>query len=643
MKPDVAEAPTQPAAGDTSTAPDAAPSTRRLRPGLALVLVAQAAWVAVLCARGWFYQDDLSSMDAAAGRPLGWRYLTDPVNDHLVPGLRLVFWLQERAGALDWAPTVVARVALQTLAVYLLHRLLTMLCGDRPGVLVLTALYALNPLIVCNLTWLTTAAGLVPAQLTAILAVHHHVRYTITGRLHDAGYAGLALLVGMCFWEKTAIIAVLLPVISAGYLTSGSARSRVSMLLRRWPGWLCTLAPPLVFVGYFVIGGYGGHARGVSATNLLAVLRTTWWRTIAPSMLDGPWSWTSTPELAVSFTASPIWLCVVAQVLTVVLLVAGWRRNGVRSLWGWSLPLISLVIGTALVAVGRYQFYGELLATTIRYSFDVTLVLVLGIALALLPSTPTAIAARVAGKLPPAAAVATPRVRSRRAALLRTGIAVLTVFAIVDAGLSALRFERRWVEDPTHAYADTLSRSVRTAGPTANLYDTSVTTRVLPSFGGPTVHVSRLIGWLGLPARFDRTDTDATIVDAHGRLRPAGLFGVAYARTAGPNSLCNDLVRGVGTRTQPLIGTPSKNEYFLHIEYFQRRPTTVYIRLLDAQGKAVEPVRGTRVSLTRTLGALTLRLPYATPRVLQIRSENASTNVCVANAMIGFPVARGTR
>ena len=49
------------------------------------------------------------------------------------------------------------------------------------------------------------------------------------------------------------------------------------------------------------------------------------------------------------------------------------------------------------------------------------------------------------------------------------------------------------------------------------------------------------------------------------------------------------------------------------------------------------------MQLTETLGAVTLRLPFAAPRALQIRSDNASTNLCLINAIVGFPVARGTR
>jgi hypothetical protein len=631
-----------PAAADPSSTPPRDPGVTRagrLGPGLILVLVGQAAWVWVLCARGWFYQDDISSLDFATGRSLTWGYLTAPVNDHLVPGLRLVFWLQEHIAPLSYTSTVVIRVVLQSLAVYLLYRLLVLLCGARRGALVLTALYAFNPLIVCNLTWLTTAAGLVPAQLSAVLAVHHHVRYTVTGRLRDAAYTGLALLLGMCFWEKTAIVALMLPLISAGYLATGPARSRVRQIAGRWRGWLLTGVPPLLFVGYFVARHYGGHAHSIGAGPVLGVTGRTWWETIAPALLDGPWSWSGTPGVFVSFTASPLWIRVVAQLLVALLVVAGWRRTGARSLWAWSLPLISVVFGSTLVAVGRYQFYGDLLALTIRYSFDVAFALVLGVALALLPSSAPAIAARATGS--------STAEEPNAAALARSwypAVAVFTVLAMLDAGISALRFEHRWVQDPTRGYVAAVEHSLRTAGPTANVYDSSIPPRIMPTFGGASTPVSRLAAWAGTPVHFDRAGTPSEIVDDHGHLKPATLLQVAHATTTGPNPFCNDLVAGVGTRTQLLVGSPQANEWYFHLEYFQQRPTTLYVRLRDARGATIVPIGGARIALPAKLGAVDLRLPYSAPREVRLRSDNAATNVCLTQVVIGSPIPnKGTR
>jgi len=75
---------------------------------IAIVLV-QAAWLGWACARGWFYADDLSYLSEASGQSLGWHYLTASVNDHFVPGLRLIFWIMNRTIGLNYPVTIAGR------------------------------------------------------------------------------------------------------------------------------------------------------------------------------------------------------------------------------------------------------------------------------------------------------------------------------------------------------------------------------------------------------------------------------------------------------------------------------------------------------------------------------------------------------
>lgn len=649
--------PRRPGRGADASAVDETPPVttvrrrRRLPVSLGLVLVLQAVWTAVLCGRGWFYQDDLGALDVATRRSLGWGYLTQPVNDHLVPGYRLVFWLLAHTTPLGFPITVVARVVLQTLAVYLLWRLLVLLCGDRPGVVVVVALYAINPLIVCNMTWLTTAACLVPAELAAVLALHWHVRHTVTGRLRDALYAGLALLAGMCFWEKTAIVGLLLVVLSAGYLTTGSARQRLRAMAGRWRGWLLTTVPPLLFVAYFVAHHYGGSARGITAGQLRGVVGTAWWQTAAPALLGGPWSWDATPGVYVSFAAPPLWLRIAAQLLVAVLLVVGWRRSGARSLWAWSLPAISIVVGTAAVALGRYQSYGDLIAVTIRYSFDITLALVLGVALAILPSTAEAVAARVRAEVGEVqtADTASPvgtsakRRRLRLSAILPVvvatiGVAVMTVAAVV----SGVRFEQRWTQDPTHAYVDRLTHNITAAGPSVNLYDTSVSPAVLPNVFGPTMLISRLLSWTDASARFDRTDTQLLLADERGDLHPANLVPSALGKQP-PTYLCAVVAHGKGTWRLPLVPVlTGPVDGFLRLEYLQHDPSMLQIYLQTADGRLIAPMEGARTSLPVTLGAAVFRVEASSAVAVVFVSHSLAAHVCLGHVVLGAPFRPGS-
>lgn len=610
------------------------------RVALACLLAAQAAWCAWLSARGWFYQDDLSALDEASGRRLGWKFLTMPVNDHLVPGYRLVFWLQRVVDPLNYTNTVIVRVLLQTVAIGLLYRLFVLLFGRRPSVLVVVALYAVNPLIVSNLTWFTTAACLVPAEIAAIVALDAHIRYTVTGRLRWAATAGAALLAGMCFWEKTAIVGLILPILSVGYLTSGSMPNRLVQLARRWRGWLLTAVPPLLFVAYFVGHHYGGSARGIGVGNLLGVIKTAWLRLAAPALFGGPWRWFDAGNAYVSWSSPTVSAVVMSQLAFAVLVVLAWRRTGARSLVGWSLPLLSVAIGTAVVAIGRFFAFGDLVAVTMRYSFDFALALALGAALALIPSAPAAIAER-AGAHPtvpaPAADPAdagTGRAAARRTLLVVTGCALLVLSSVV----STMKFEHRWLQNPTEPYVDRLTASVTAAGPGINLYDTPVSSKVVPYFFGPTMHLSELLSWTGADVRFDQTDTAPKLVDTDGNLVAANLLPSAFG-VLPPHQTCEVLAQGVGTWRVPLTKRLPYGDGFLRMEYYQQRVGTLTVQIEDASGRLMAPTTGSRVSFPVTLGAQLLRTPPAEAVAVVIKSDNAATNTCIGGIVIGAPFA----
>jgi hypothetical protein len=601
-----------------------------------------------LSARGWFYQDDLSALDEASGRRLGWKFLTMPVNDHLVPGYRLVFWLQRHTDPLNYPQTVITRVVLQTLAVALLARLLVLLFGRRPGVLVVVLLYAVNPLIIANLTWLTTAACLVPAEIAAVLAIDSHVRYTATGRLRWAALSGASLLAGMCFWEKTAIIGAMLPVLSLGYLSSGGFGRRLRELARRWPGWLLTAAPPALFVWYFLAEHYGGSARGIGAGDLVGVIRTGWLRTAAPALFGGPWRWFDNGTAYVSWSSPSTTAVILSQLGVVALVATGLLRTGWRSLIGWTLPAMSVAIGIATVAIGRFFAFGDLIAVTMRYSFDFALALALGVALALIPSNPQQIAARAAGRLagappseePPSGEPSGGDAQTRHRPVRSRPLPILAccLVLLISSTLSAWRFEQRWLQNPTRPYVDRLTANVRKAGPAVNLYDTSVSSTVVPYFFGPTLHLSDLLGWSGASVRFDQTDTAPLLVDQSGDLVPANLLPAASG-VLPPKQICQALVQGVGTWRIPLNTRLPYGEGFLHLEYFQQRPATLSVLIEDAGGALVEPATGSRVRFPVTLGAQLLRLKPVAATAVVIRSQSAATNICIGGVVIGAPFA----
>src|SRR4030095_3039317 len=95
------------------------------------IAAVQGVVIGVLGAAGYFYLDDVDFSADAAKHPLDWDYLTLPVNVHLTPGLRLVYWLIAHYAPYNNGATVLGRVLVQALATVLMGYLLAQLVG--PG------------------------------------------------------------------------------------------------------------------------------------------------------------------------------------------------------------------------------------------------------------------------------------------------------------------------------------------------------------------------------------------------------------------------------------------------------------------------------------------------------------------------------
>lgn len=602
---------------------------------MAGIVAIQAAWLGYLASRGWFYGDDLSYMSGASGRSLDWGYLTAPLNDHFVPGVRLAFWLMRHTTRLDYGTTILFRVAIQVATTVLLYRLLVLLVGRRPGVLAITGWYAMSPLIMPGFLWLTTSVHLMASQLLVVLALILHVRFTVSGRLHLAAGCAISLLGAVAFWEMTAITAVLLPLISVGFLHAGSLGTRITAMLRRWPGWLLIIGSLGCWLSVFIAGPYGGSAHTLGLGEALHVLRIGWLDAVGPALIGGPLRWFSVPDVFFSVADAPLALVVIAQVAVVAVLIVSWRRSGTRALLGWAIPAITLVFDMLLVAVGRVWFFGDLTPKAFNYLYELAVPIAVGAALALLPSSPDAISHRVVeGSTTPGTPRVLPMGMLARAAMLACAVLIL-----VASVVSAVTFSNRWAQNPSRAYVDTLKSSIRAAGPDVNLWDTRVPANVLAVFSSGN-HVSDVLDLAGVHAKFDDGASDPLIVRDNGKLAPARLIGAAHG-VQRPRTVCTQLIQGVGTWTIPLSPELIENEYFIKISYLQAQPSVLYLTARDTAGGEITPASGARTELDGQLANVYLRLPMAAPRELVLRSRIAGSTICIGDVTIGFPVPEG--
>lgn len=673
--------------------PDQAELSPRAFVRLALALLtAQALVLVAVMSRGWFYNDDFALLMQASDRSLGWNYLRMPINDHLLPGLRLEFWLLRHTSPLNHPLTIGARLLLQVGGTALLLLLLRTLAGRRRRVLAVTALYAFCPLVLTNSLWLTVALALLPAQALVLGALYGHVRYSMTGRLRWAALAGLCLLSGALFWEKVAVTAVVLPILSLGYLHEGTLRHRLAASLRQWRGWLLTAAPITAFTAYFMAAGYGGAAKGVSPPDLVGVLWMQWSRVIAPSLLGGPWSWFKDPNVSLGYATASTAVALLGQLGFAALVALGVRLVGWKSLLAWSIPAVPLVLGTTLVALGRYEFFGQLIAATLRYAADLAAPLFLGLALAITPTSAAAIRRRLAAApsgQPAVAAEPAPddlstedrpaderRVddhpaddhpaddqpaddqpandqpaddqpaddepvaagRGRRAAVLVGGVAA--ALWLTGSLLSVADFSRHWGANPAHRYVTALKANIAAAGPKLNLYDSTVSQAVLPIFFGPRWHMSDFLPLTGRVPALDAPATEPLLADDSGALAPAVLIPAAILQPP-PKGLCAYLAQGAGTWRIPFDKPAPEGDGFLRIDYLQPRPSTAEVAVEDLQGAVRYPVHHRKVVFEHKLSHVTLRLPVTSVRAVILRTSAPETHLCVGRLTVGAPFPTG--
>ncbi|HEV7191705.1 MAG TPA: hypothetical protein VGN35_00750 [Jatrophihabitantaceae bacterium] len=611
--------------------------------GLAAIMAAQAVWLGTLMSRGWYYQADFSNLASANHRPLSLSYLTTSQGGHLGLVGAVVLWFLNRLGGLNHPLTIVLRLAGQAVATALLAKLLAVLVGRRKGVLVVLALYAVSPLLVQSVLWLTSSIGFLGSQLLVLLTLTWHVRYTVTLRLRWAIATAAALFGATLVSEQAAVIGLVLPLLSLAFLHEGPLRERLRGLLRSWREWALIGGPVLAFAAYLLGSGkYHNGTLGVSVPNALRAVGGEWANSVGPSVLGGPFAWNSDNGNYFAFTAPAVAVQIAAGVFFLGLVAVCVRRTGWRALAAWAIPLAVSAIGIVVVAVGRYHEFGGLITRRLEYSAHTAVPAAVALCLAWWRTTPAEIRERLSASAadqpapqsepaPPVAGVQLPKQGRRR----RLAIAVAA--AVVGASLgSAITYDMHWSKSPAHRYVSNLEHDLRAAGPNVNVFDTFVDPAVIPGIE-PNRHISDLATLMGLQVHFDGATTTPKVVGADGHLATATF--VISTRIVPPtqNSFCSNAVTGSTERHEQFASQPRSNEWYVRLDYFQQHPSVIDIWLIDAGGREIAPVQGSSAVLATRLGRLYLRFPAASPIGIRIQGGSAATNVCLTGITLGYP------
>jgi hypothetical protein len=357
-----------------------------------LLIIVSVAWKAQFLSHLYFRQDDFHDLDLAIQSPFGWRYLTFIGAGHLIIGLRAVAWLLVRVSLYNWTLASAITLALVAAASLAALRLLRMLFGDRPAILIPLLVYVLCPLTLPDLGEWSSALESVPLQLALFMAAAAHVNYVRTGQgKHLAAAAGWVTF-GLIFFEKGLVVPVLLFALTAWFVLEqrGNWLSGIWTAARRF--WRAWVAYGLIAAAYLVLLARSLHtstthpAAPASAAAVSTFARGLLKDSLVPGALGGPWQWNPVAGSSYSFAAPPfslMWISALAA--AAVIWVSIWRR---RIAWrAWVVLIVWVVLADMLpVIISRLgSFSPGILATETRYVADAVPVLALCLALAFWP------------------------------------------------------------------------------------------------------------------------------------------------------------------------------------------------------------------------------------------------------------------
>lgn len=366
--------------------------------GLVLVLV-EVAWKAQFLGHLYFRQDDFHDLDLAIQSPLTWRYVTFIGAGHLIIGLRVVAWFLVRASLYDWGLASAISLALVAAASLAALRLLRLLFGTRPAILIPFALYIFSPLTLPDLGEWSSALESVPLQLALFMAVHAHVRHVKTGRVTHLAAAAAWIVFGLLFFEKGMVIPVLLLGLTGGFLITdrrtwlGGLASALARYWRAWALYAGIMAAYLVLLARALHTSTTHPAAPPSAAAVLTFARGLMRDSLLPGVVGGPWQWLAVTGNSYSFAAPPYSLSLAALVAAIVVVAVSISRRPVA--WrAWTLLLGWVLAADMLpVIISRLgAFSPAVLGTETRYVADAVPVLAICLGLAFWPLTEQAAA-----------------------------------------------------------------------------------------------------------------------------------------------------------------------------------------------------------------------------------------------------------
>jgi hypothetical protein len=496
-------------------------------------------------------------------------------------------------------------------------RLLLILFGSRPAILIPLIIFLFTPLTLAGLSFWTTVTDWLPLQLTMLAATYSHVRYVRSGRVGDVVAAAVWLGAGLLFDVQAALVPLLLFALTSAYLVPGrwpaAARRTIRSFRRAWTIYGALTAAHLVL---FFIKLQTSSQQPINPGHISSVLSlaATMLRVgFVPAAVGGQWHWFA-PGGDYGFAAETPALTQVTWVVAALVVTASlwYRRHALRS---WLILAGWLVMADfAPVAIARLtELPADLLGAETYYLADSAPVLALCVGLAFWP---------VIGEQDPY------RVKRPRSLPLAVSAFALTGAFLVGSIWSGVTYLSSTSSARTRSYIDTARSALASARPGTVILSASVPWYVMSAgFLGPVTQTSHVLGPLA-PERAGirfvtvprRALTSLMMFDSRGRLRPAIDIGASAVRPARSRTCWQ--IRSATTRI-PLSAYVFRYAWIIQLSY-SGPATTLQLEL----GTAVRDVM-----LPAGQRDITIPLSGAGSAVL-VRSLSGEPAACIARLTV---------
>ena len=559
----------------------------------AVLIIVQTVYRGWLSSRGWFVGDDFAFIGRAQTMPL-WShdYLITDYNGHVMPGAFFIVHLFTSWWPFSFAPVVALNVVLQLATAVLFYRLLVMLFGARPGILLALGVYLFAPLTLPAFLWWAAALNQLPQQLAMVGALCLHVSYLRTGRTWRGWLGALAVAGGLLFSEKTLVVVVFIAALTVFYFGAGTPARRVLTAWRRhWPVWVAYLVVVIPYAAYYLTAVPTQARSGATSESVSELATNMIGHAVFPALLGGPWRWYSVSANAA--VAHPTSVAVWASLIVAVAVISASILLAHRAVYAWILAGIYAAMVIGLLAASRGAVVGPIAGLEYRYSTDLGLIVALCGALAFLPlrgdfqrAEPQQLIRRssaTAALTHLRESVATPEKETSPAPAASPLLGPIAVVALlfVSALISNNGYERVWSDNLAKTYVQTARADIESHHGQLTIADVGVPDRVVWSLVTPGHMTSQLLGHSEPRPRFlqpGESSETLYIPDDGGHLRIAGVRGVNNA--PGPNGACGWYV--AADRTYVALAQPTYAwSWIVRIGYLASKNTTTDITVGD--------------------------------------------------------------